>query len=173
MAGICKICLTPYRSEIEKAWKLGVKRVQIFRKYKPLIGYEGTESAFSSLMCRHWKHKNKAGAILLPTPEGAAQPITPATIENFGKKFLELGMLKLETAGPGDVKFQEVISAQKLVLDSRKLKLSEDALTLMLGRLFGPKIEKVKREFIEGEVVEDECLPAGRGKDSGDQPKNL
>ncbi len=116
------------------------------------------------------KHHNP-GTIIVPTPPNSAQPVTSATIENFGKKFLELGMAKLETATPDQVKFQEVISAQKLVLDSRKLKLSEDALTLMLGRLFGPKLEK--REFIEGEVVGDECLPAGRSKDSGDQPKNL
>jgi hypothetical protein len=49
------------------------------------------------------------------------------------------------------VALKDVIQAQKLVLDSKKLKLTEDAMTAMLGKLFAPPTLQV----IDGEVVNE------------------
>lgn len=71
------------------------------------------------------------------------------TIEAFGTRMLELGMAKIEGMTPGEVALKDVIQAQKLVLDSKKLKLDEGAMMIMLGKLFGPT------NLMEGEVVEE------------------
>jgi hypothetical protein len=154
MAGICKICLSPYRSEIERLWKQGVKRVQIYRKYKSLIPYEATESSFTRLMTRHWHHRHRTNAILAVSPKDSAQPVSRVAIEQFLQGVVDLGASVLQNTRPEDLKPKDGIDlglrAGRLIFDARRVKLSEDAMALVMAEVFGPPL-KVEN----GEVVEE------------------
>lgn len=127
----------------------GVNTGRIYRKYAALMGYTATQKAFYLLLKRHILDKHNVDVIILPQDSNVK--LTPATIENFGKRMLELGMAKIENLDPSQVPLKDVISAQKLVLDSKKLKMSENALEIMMSKLFGPQIDKSK--VLEGELV--------------------
>ena len=162
---ICKICLTPYRKEIAAAWNQGIKKKNIFEKYAPLMGYTGNFDAWYAMANRHFKENHKADAIILPTPEGSANKVTTATIEQFGQRMLELGMAKIEHLTPDQVKLKDVIAAQKLILDSKKIKMSEDAMTLMMAEFFAPPIEGKVLE--EGKI--EDAIPTGTEQTIGTQ----
>lgn len=100
------------------------------------------------LVRKHVTQNHNTDAIVVVDPTGN---VTPATIENFGQRMLELGMAKIQNADPSTIQLKDVVAAQRLILDSKKLKLSENALESMLGQLFGPKIDPSKA--LEGELV--------------------
>lgn len=145
--------MSPYRNEIIGARKQGVPIGKLYVKYAPLMGYTAKKESFEQMLSRHNKDGHNVEAIMMPTAPGSAVAITPATIENFGQKMLEIGMAKIENADPNKVALKDVIAAQALVLNSRKLRLTEDAMMLALGKMFAPP-ELNKENAVEGEVVD-------------------
>lgn len=144
----CMLCLSPYRKEIVSLYKQGSDTSKIYRKYNVLMNYTASPKAFYMLVRKHVTQNHNTDAIVVVDPTGN---ITPATIENFGQRMLELGMAKIQNADPSAIQLKDVVAAQRLILDSKKLKLSENALESMLGQLFGPKIDPSKA--LEGELV--------------------
>ena len=71
--------------------------------------------------------------------------------EDFAEKLLGLGMKKVKDMKPSDVKVGDVVSAGKLVVELRKLQMSQEAMVTMLAKLFAPKM-KVIEGNIEGEI---------------------
>ena len=142
------LCLSPYRKEVTSLYKQGTNASKIYRKYNVLMNYTASPKAFYMLVRKHVEQNHNTDAIIVADPTGN---VTPATIENFGQRMLELGMAKIQNADPSTVQLKDVVAAQRLILDSKKLKLSENALESMLGQLFGPKIDPSKA--LEGELV--------------------
>ena len=62
--------------------------------------------------------------------------ITPATVENYAKGVLALGMKMLKNH-PEEFRPADVIAAQKLLIDKRKIELQESSLKDSIARLFG------------------------------------
>lgn len=149
----CLLDTSPFRNEILAEFKQGRKSTLIYQKYAKKIGYTATPETFYRILYNHVRENHKVDAVIIPTGG-----LTPATLENFGQRMLELGMAKIANIDPNNpldlalgLKFKDVIAAQKLIIDSKKLKLSEDAMSIMLGKLFGPKIDTSKA--IEGETA--------------------
>lgn len=165
MSRWCTICTSPYGKEVTSYWKNTFPKVKVFDKYKGLLGYTGEMKNFRMIMRTHILKHNQPWrqAIILRNPKGDPVTVTQATVENFGQKVLEMGMAKISSMPPEDIKLHEVISAQRLVLDSKKLKLSEDMMMVMLGKLFGPELN-----IVEGEESKNE-ISDGRGQDEADQ----
>lgn len=142
--GTCIICLSPFRDEIIKLFKNKVKMADIYTKYSRLMAYKSTQYSFYVLIKRHIDNKHLASAMVIQTERRIN------SIDEFGRKMLELGMIKLDTLSPEQVELKDVVAAQKLVLESKKLKITEDAMAVMLGKLFGPRL--AFGDVIEGEV---------------------
>lgn len=140
--GVCKVCLSPYRKELVTLINQGWSAGQLYEKYAPLMNYTSKKQSLYILIKRHINDKHSEEAVVLPQKGARA-----ATIENFGQRMLELGMMKLENATPENIDFKDITAAQKLVLDSRKLKLNETAFDLMMSKLFAPP----ELQVIEGE----------------------
>lgn len=146
--GICRLCLSPYRSEIVKLVNQGVVFKRIYDKYAPLMNYTFGDRGFYMMTRRHIKDQHKEEGLIVPQTDNK---VSPATIENFAQRMLDLGMQKIEDVEPDTIALKDVISAQKLLLDSKKLRLSENAMDLMLGKLFAPP----QLNIIDGELEMD------------------
>lgn len=144
---MCMICLSPFKREMVTLHNNGTPVSVIYKRYKDKLNYTASQTAFYQLLIRHKKGGHKGDALYIPQLDSQ---IKSATIEEFGKRMLDLGMAKIENLDPKDVPLKDVISAQKLVLDAKKLKVTEDAMTAMMSKLFAPKINPL--EVIEGEV---------------------
>lgn len=155
---ICQLCVSPYRSEILKVWDEGYPRKLIYQKYKPLMQYKGLEISFVQMVWRHKRQNHQVKAIVLPTQ--VEKMARRANLESVVQKLTDLAALKLESMTPEDVKLRDVFGGHKTLIESKKLKLTEDAMTIALGKLFGPA------NVIDGEV---EDVP-GRIEGPGDQP---
>lgn len=125
------------------------------------MGYKAGNKAFYMCIRRHLQQGHRADAILLTKDVKIKPSLTKATIEEFGQRMLELGMVKLDQIDPDNpasmlgVKLSDVVAAQKLSLEAKKLKLTEDAMTAMMGKLFAPP--NLNKEMVtEGEVVDDQ-----------------
>jgi len=155
-AGVCKLCLSPYRAEVLalKAQKLPIRK--IYNKYANPMGYTGSVYGLNMLIRRHIAAKHNNKAILLPDKK---HNITPATIEAFSQKMLDLGMMKVENINPdnpmdmANLRLGDVVAAQKLSLEAKKLRLTEDAMDVMLGKMFAPP--SLNESSVEGEIVSD------------------
>ncbi len=145
----CCFCVTPYRSEIIKLHTQGMPYNILYKKFTPLINYTSSYYAFLSSLKNHIKRKHNVSFLVLP-----GDITKKATLENFGQKMLELGMTKIEGMSPDQVALKDVISSQKLILDSKKLRITEDAMLLILGKLFAPPFLEFKKP-IEGEVINE------------------
>ncbi len=164
----CQICLSPYRRELVEAFNNGIPRKRIYDKYAPKMEYKASPSSFYLAIRKHVLGKHKCLGIYVPTASSEETGRNrPVDIETFGQRMLELGMAKVDNMDPESVKITEVISAQRLVLDSKKLKLTEDAMQLMMTKMFGPP-----QEVINGELVND-ITQLGSGENGGDKPPNL
>ncbi len=141
---LCKICLSPYRKEIESLKSNGVSYPRLFRKYAPLMNYDATEKSFVQMLYRHFKQLHRTDAILNVTPPGSALPVKRVTLENYTKRMLQLGIEKADSSTPDSVSFKDVNSAVKLSLDAAKIKIAENALEMQMNKMFGPEIDPDK-----------------------------
>lgn len=168
MAGVCTLCLSPYREEIKRAYGNGFKHRTVFEKYSPLMKYKGDFLAWKQMVWRHKDH-NYSGVTLLPAD--AAGRKAKATLETLVEGLTELGMRKLETASPENTSWSDIFKGHQTQIAARKLKLGEDAMAAVIGKMFGPPIKgEVVDAVVEGETHE---LPGpGRAEDGTAQPGN-
>lgn len=148
---ICKICVSPYRKEIVALHKQGYNSKDIYIRYSKKLDYKASPNAFYKLIYSHVKNNHKEDAVLVRGEANSS--LSAATLENFGQRMLELGMAKIETLDPTQVALKDVISAQKLILDSKKLKLGEGALMLMMRKMFAPPELNELKGAIDGTTV--------------------
>jgi hypothetical protein len=135
---LCKLCLSPYESEIKKAVKLGLRKIDIFRKYAPLMGYKSGYVPFVNMLQRHRFHI-KPDALIVPPAGQSFQK--KANFENLVKRITELGYAKVETMTPEELKLRDVWSANKVLIDMKKQNLEENKMMMSLAKMFGPVIE--------------------------------
>lgn len=145
--GICKICLSPYRKELVSLFKQGYATTEIYMRYAKKMGYTSSKQAFYVLLKTHVAREHSTEAVLVPKEQG----VSTASIESFGQKMLEMGMIKIQGMNPEDVPLKDVIQAQKLVLESKKVKIGEGAMMLMMRKMFAPP--ELNTEVIDGTTV--------------------
>jgi len=140
---LCRICVSPYRSEIETLLRSTVNMGEIVKKYADLMKISSDSLRFSLKNHINKRHA-PARAVLIPE---FGQRVT--TLEGFAQKLLDIGNTMVD-ADPSKVKIADVISAQKAVTERQKLKLGESELMIKVARMFGGLPEP-----IQGEEVED------------------
>lgn len=141
----CRVCLSPFRSEMEAAIKANVRSGEIVKKYAPLM--KTTENKLYQSLRKHLLNNHApVNAVLVPQ---VGQKI--ATLENFAQKLLEIGMDKAEKS-PEKIQIKDVIAAQKAVTEKAKLKLGETELAIKMAQLFGG----ISPTPIQGEEVSNE-----------------
>ena len=160
MAAMCKICISPYREELMRAWNNHFPRKLLYEKYKPLIWLKGplTEASFHQAIYKHREHKNP-GVVVLQTTGGSVGRDT----QGIAKMFTQLMSRKLETMSPEDISVKDYVAVNKLVLEEKKLQLDKNEQMLALAKLFGvPEVD----EPILGEETNAELRPP---EDEGDK----
>ena len=136
----CKICVSPYRQEIEELRKRGVEMLTIARKYHKLFNSE--EENFYVVTQRHFKKKH-------PPVLGDPIPIEErkhVSFEEYADRLLQEGALSA-TLNPEKISHGHVIAAKRTLIEEAKAKNSIDATKLMLMKFF-------RGNAIEGEIVD-------------------
>ena len=155
----CKICYSPYREEVMRAWKSGFNRRKLYEKYMPLlwgkqkITYEGFLLAFY----KH-KHHQVPDMVIVPTV-GVGKDA-----EGVAKAMTELFAKRVEGMKPEDVSAKDYVAVNKLVIEKQKLQLDKNEQMMAIAKLFGIQ------EPIKGEM--DEPARIESGEVTGDQPEN-
>jgi len=155
---VCTFCASPYRDEIVTLWKQGVGRRIVYEKYAPLMKYTAKFRSFGNLMYHHLQHKTNNNLILTTADKRKIH-----TIDTIADRFTELLGERAKTMKPEDVTVKDYSAAQKVAIENRKLKLTEDMMEIQLSKIFGPPLVG---EIQEGEVVHG----LGPGKDNTDKP---
>ena len=166
MAAMCKICISPYREELMRAWGAHFPRKLLHEKYQPLIWgkHKITFLSFVQAVRLHTKHKTPGVVVLQTTGGSVGKDIT-----GIAKMFTNLMAQKLETMGPEDITTKDYVAANKLVLDEKKLKLDQNEQMMELAKLFGiPEIIN-PLDVIQGEEEHAELRPP---EDAGNQPQS-
>ena len=176
MSGICKICLSPYRDEIVKAWKNHFPRKLLYEKYKPIIWGKSklTFESFAQSMMRHGKH-NPPGVVVV----GDGSPSVKRDTMGIAKMITELYAKKVEGMTPDDITTKDYVAVNKLLIEEKKLKLDQNEQMMALASLFGvPEIlsgvavdPTIAPSTIPSAVVgEEEHVRLGPQEDIGNQP---
>lgn len=163
MPAICKICLSPYRDEMMRAFKAGFPRRMLYEKYKPLVWMKSPiqENSFYQALYKHMKHK-LPGAFIVQVKNTVGQDT-----QGIAKMMTQLYAKKVETMTPDDVTTKDYIGVNKLVIDEQKLSLDKNSQMLEFAKIFGiPDVEPIV--VIEGE----EHAELGPPKDQGDQQES-
>lgn len=138
------ICLSPYEREISSMRRQEIPWATIYKKYRPLMNYKSSQQAFTRLVSLHINGNHKSTVTVLPN----SLQKTAATVESFAQRMLELGVEKLDNTPANQITFGDVIASQRMLQESKKLKLTEDAMAQMMRKLFAPP----DVNFIEGEL---------------------
>jgi len=162
----CEICTHPHRSEIEALLRASEPMMEIARKY--LDKFEGCNKVRSLMekIRRHKRHLEQARqivAVKLPD-DSPHESMSRVSMEQFAQRILKIGYKALDyyESFPHLVKLQDVIGAQRLLIEKQKLSIHEDALKLCMARFFGG-FSQPKENLQEGEEVNDPRLPKPPG----------
>ena len=161
----CEICTSPYRSEMESLLRAKEPMMNIARKY--LDKFKGCTKV-NSLMAKIRRHKahleqaRQIAAVRLPD-DSPHEGMSRVSMEQFAQRMLKIGNKALNwyEQFPHLVKLQDVIAAQRLLIEKQRLSIHEDALKLAMARFFGGF--PVSKDSIEGEIVNDPRLPQPPG----------
>ena len=161
MSQMCRICLSPYREELVRAWKAGFPRKQLYEKYKPLIWQDKSLNLDSFLQAcyKHSKHKPPQ-VVVVQSENGTVRKDS----QGIAKMMTELYARKLEGLGPEDITTKDYVSVNKLVIDEQKLNLDKNAQMLEFAKIFG--IPEVLEPVIEGETNAELGPPEDKGNQS-------
>lgn len=140
----CYLCMSPYRREIEKLAASGVPKMELARKYSPILNRK--------LMSVHHmidNHLKKNHTELIPTQAVGINKIynrnTPSldgdskkavTFNLAAEQLLALGMDKMNELTGKDALLMAA-TLQKVHLEEKKVKVQEDALQLAAAKYFG------------------------------------
>jgi hypothetical protein len=138
--------------------------------------YESGLIGFYLMVSKHIKYGHKEEAIIIPSEGHSLSYSTnspyyeklkrKASIEELVKKMTEMAVIKVEEMEPSQVKLNEVFAGHRVLLESKKLKLSEDAMMIALSKMFGP--------VLQGEVVENAKLEGDKdGNDGSGRTENV
>lgn len=95
---------------------------------------------------------------MMINPSGEAG-VTRATVENYAKQLLEIGM-QMATETPWAYEPKDIVAAQELLLKQKSLDLQEEGLRSSLAKMFagiGTR-NPTTQEIEEAELVEDQFL---------------
>lgn len=175
MTQICKICLSPYRDELVKAWKNHFPRKLLWEKYGAKIWGKKvpTFESFAQALMRHGQH-NPPGVVVV----GESATARKDTM-GIAKMITELYAKKVEGMTPDDITTKDYVAVNKLLIEEKKLKLDQNEQMMALASLFGvPEIlsgvavdPTVVPSTIPSAVVgEEEHVRLGPQEDIGNQP---
>lgn len=166
----CKLCTSPYRYQVESAWKNKPKRnkearTAIAKRYKQYFGHKHNDSFYRMVQLHfenpHYRHSKKM-PYLEPPPDAVRRPDTsPATLKSFAQGLLDLGQAQIEyyKANPDkarkNFKFADVTKAQDSVSKRMAVETQKSAMHLQMAKMFGGFITEIE----DAEVVEDGQLP--------------
>ena len=158
---MCRICLSPYREELMRAWNAHFPRRMLYEKYKPLIWQKKplTEQSFLQACFKHKSHK-PPGVVVVQAGSGQK------TTEGIAKMITELFARKVETMGPDEVTTKDYLAAHKVVQDEQKLSLDKNAQMLEFAKIFGLP------DIVEPIIGEETHAELGPAEDEGNQPKS-
>lgn len=164
MSQLCRICLSPYREELMRAWKAGFPRKQLYEKYKPLIwqGKNLNLDSFLQACYKHIKHKPPQ-VVVVQSENGAIKKDT----QGIAKMLTELYARKLEGMTPEEVTGKDYYQANKLVLEEQKLSLDKNAQMLEFAKIFG--IPEIIEPIIGEEIGEEKHAELGPPEDTGNK----
>lgn len=169
----CRVCISPYRKDIELLLKKNVMQMDIARHYAPFFEIDVRKLYESILTHTEKKHPPLIGEIPQlstyeppkpPEPAPQAEPdVTPkqkVTIEEYAGKLLDMGMSEeqLKKVNP-----QVILQAQKILIEKQKAENQRDVLRLAMERLFSGlmKPKHVTEVIQDGSIVEEAILPEG------------
>lgn len=138
----CKICVSPYRGEIEELYKRKVPMSDINRKYCKL--FDSNEINFYSTITRHINKKHPPIIRTEPIPIEERKHIG---FDEYADMLLQEGAVSVMT-NPEKITHSAVIAAKRTQIEEAKAKNQIDATKLLMLKFF-------RGNAIEGEVVED------------------
>lgn len=152
----CDICVSPWRGQIESAIDAHMLRKDICAKYMQYFPGCNVPVSFLQKINIHIKHRSRAANIMsFAASGGVGNPSeSRASLESLAQKLLVLGdkAVDLMMNDPSKVDMKDVLTAQKLLIDKKKVRVQEDALKLGMAKFLGgfedPDIE-------EGEVIDE------------------
>ena len=116
----------------------------IFEKDRKLMNYKYVLPAFTKVVSIHVTEDHKSSYSVIPSDLAKSA----ATVDAFAQRMLELGTQKLEGMTPDKLSFRDVFDSQRMLQESKKLKMTEDAMLVMMRKMFAPP----NVNFIESEV---------------------
>lgn len=167
----CVICNSPHRDEMEKLVRNRYSKPTVAHLYADL--HSMAEDSFYRSLRLHFNKKhppaleklNIAPNIIKKAKENyqAANPQIPVKItddeeklpmtkELYAQRLLELGFDK-SLMNPNSIKHKDVIAAQKLLIEEKKLKVTEDAMKVSMMKFMAGLA--LPEDVVEGEVEED------------------
>ena len=164
MPALCKICLSPYREEMMRAFKAGFARRLLYEKYGPLMWGKDvpTLKSFLQALYKHQKHK-LPGVFVVQSTNHVGQDTT-----GIAKMMTQLYAKKVESMSPEDVSTKDYVAVNKLVIDEAKLSLDKNAQMLEFAKIFGIP-EVMEPQIIDGEETN---VALGPPENQGDQPQS-
>ncbi len=161
----CQFCTSPYRYQIENAWKSRkLSRREIYQHFMPMTGHK-SEASIEKACHRHFRkdHFEKAKKIVsLETPPGTFNKMTPTSLDELAQGLMDIGgdMVKFYQQNPlvarKELSINEIMKAQDSVTNRMKVQVTQNALKLMMAKMFGGFVG----DPIEGEIVDEDSPTA-------------
>lgn len=160
----CKICTSPFRYQIESAWKnkpvrSKSARTAIAEKYQGELGYK-TRNAFYRAVQRHFEHFKQAQRFpYLVKPDKSPHAIPKSSLTSLSQSLLDIGgkMANFYKENPSEARkklsFNEIFKAQDALTNRMRVEVQQNALKIAMAKLFGGFLEE---DVEEGELLDEE-----------------
>ena len=132
---LCDLCLSPYRSDIERSLRNNERKITLVRRYMTKFNVT-LEDTFRKKLQRHEAHMDRTSKLPVIIEGNPGIPTTRVTMEKFAQRLLEIGSLRI-AQHPEEVTIPDVIQAQRLLVERSKVKVQEDSLRLAVAKMFG------------------------------------
>lgn len=173
----CKVCLSPYRAQIEAAWKRSSPiqrdsklKNQLFQKYHTEFGTNDHYN-FNTHLNKHFAkaHYNRAKLLLnFQTPpdspfskeyemDARAMQKANVSLAELSQSLLNIGaqMAEYYTEHPLDavqnLNFRDIMAAQDSITKRMMVETQKDMVKIQMARLFSGQMPK-EFKFIDGEL---------------------
>lgn len=156
----CRICTSEHRKDIDLLLKNKVGYTTISREYYPYLkdAYSNEKSLAESVRTHNIKkHPPSVKDLPVKAAENYKPKVKntkegePMTVEVWAQKLLELGF---DPDQLKKVKINNIIAAQKLLIDKEKNKIQEDALKITMARLMSGQFKGTPPPILDGEAKE-------------------
>ncbi len=131
---MCKVCLCPFRREIERFLAQGISQHEIATNY--IKFFSCSIGTLRSTLSRHkTRHLGNPTALFIPEA-GTNGGFTPTRVEAFAQRLLDLSARMVEIS-PEKVHPRDVVMAQRLLMDKKAFEDREQATRVAIARIFG------------------------------------